>query len=114
MSEGDKVDCASLTVKKVVAINNRQPGPGGPKGSYVIVTVDAPNPGVSASLGKTVPQGFNPNILFLDIEATQADGLHPEVITETEARIDLDAYYEEVVVHCNGEAVGGAKFQDVS
>ena len=110
MSDGAKVSCASIRVKKVVAVNNRQPslGGGGDR-SYVIVEADVGNPGVSLSLRNAGGTGS----LVLDLVGTQAPGLHQQVITERKARIGLDAHHDSVTVRCDGDEVGDARFQDV-
>jgi len=88
-----------LKIKKVIAIENRQPL--GPPSFYAIATVEVPSPGYTATLKKAVPQGINPTILLLRATAKKKPGIWPPVITAVNARFDIKNYkgkYKKVTV----------------
>jgi hypothetical protein len=81
---------SGLKIKKVIAIENRQPL--GPPSFYVIATVQVPSPGYTANLKKAVPQGINPTILILKVATKKKAGIWPPVVTDVEARYDIKNY----------------------
>jgi hypothetical protein len=63
----------------------------------------APNPGYKAELRPKTPQGFNPEILLLEVILTQQEGMWPQVLTWIECRYDktlsdTSTRYSEVTV----------------
>lgn len=88
-----------LKIKKVIAIENRQPI--GPASFYVVATVQVPSRGYTATLKKAVPQGINPAILLLKATSKKKLGIWPPVITDVDARFDIKNYkgkYKQVTV----------------
>ena len=51
-----------------------------PRSLHVMGVVSVPNPGVIASLKRAVPEGFNPQILILDLDFEQLPGIWPQVV----------------------------------
>src|ERR1051325_5379089 len=90
---------SGLKIKKVIAIENRQPP--GPASFYAVATVQVPSPGYTATLTKAVPQGINPAILLLKVTTKKKPGFWPPVITDVDARYDIKNYkgkYKKVTV----------------
>jgi len=85
-----KAAASRLKIKKVIAIENRQPL--GPPRFYVIATVQVPSPGYTATLKKAVPQGINPAILILTVVTKKKPGIWPPVVTDVQARYDIKNY----------------------
>ena len=81
---------SGLKIKKVIAIENRQPP--GPPSFYVVATVQVPSPGYTATLKKAVPQGINPAILILKVVTKKKLGIWPPVVTDVDARYDIKPY----------------------
>jgi hypothetical protein len=81
---------SGLKIKKVIAIENRQPP--GPPSFYVIATVQVPSPGYTATLKKAVPQGIIPTILLLNVVTKKKPGVWPPKITDVDARYDIKNY----------------------
>jgi hypothetical protein len=81
---------SGLKIKKVIAIENRQPP--APPSFYVIATVQVPSPGYTATLKKAVPQGINPAILLLNVVTKKKLGIWPPVVTDVDARYDIKPY----------------------
>lgn len=73
-------------VSNIVAILDKQPPL--PARARVTADVTVANPGVHASLVKAQPQGINPDVLLLRIEAKQSPGFHPQVLTTRSVRYD--------------------------
>lgn len=81
---------SGLKIKKVIAIENRQPP--GPASFYVVATVQVPSPGYTATLKKAVPQGTIPTILLLKVVTKKKLGIWPPVVTDVDARYDIKNY----------------------
>ena len=81
---------SGLKIKKVIAIENRQPP--GPASFYVVATVEVPSKGYTATLKKAVPQGINPAILLLNVVTKKKPGNWPAVVTDVDARYDIRPY----------------------
>lgn len=77
-----------------------------PDDFHVIGGVQVGNPGVVAALTKRHPQGFNPQILILDLSLIQQPGLWPQIVTCAQARYDeivkWDDTYSSVEVYSDG------------
>jgi hypothetical protein len=96
---------SGLKIKKVIAIENRQPP--GPASFYVIATVQVPSPGYTATLKKAVPQGINPAILLLNVVTKKKLGIWPPVVTNVDARFDIKPYkgkFKQVTVLYGSES----------
>jgi hypothetical protein len=75
---------------------------------HVIGEVKVANPGIYAVLRKTVPQGFNPRILLLDLLLIQKPGIWPQQVTCIAVRYDAvitGRGYTEVDVLYNGDLI---------
>jgi len=104
---------SGLKIKKVIAIENRQPP--GPPSFYVVATVQVPSPGYTATLKKAVPQGINPAILILKVVTKKKLGIWPPVVTDVDARYDIKNYkgkFKQVNVFY-GKEKGIAKVETV-
>ncbi len=94
---------------------NAMPGPGQgeEKPFYVTGRVQLPTPGYSVALRPTTPQGFNPQILMLDlvIEPPAPDQMLAQVLTwydvRYEAAVGADPYMQVSILH-GGEIIAGA------
>lgn len=65
---------------------NTMPPP--PDDIHVVGELLVPNPGVDAVLSKAVPQGFNPDILVLNLTFFQKPGFWPQMVSWAQARYD--------------------------
>ena len=104
---------AGLKIKKVIAIENRQPP--GPPSFYVVATVQVPSLGYTATLKKAVPQGIIPTILILNVVTKKKPGVWPPKITDVDARYDIKNYkgkFKQVNVFY-GKEKGIAKVETV-
>ena len=66
------------------------------------------NPGVDVFLFKKVPQGFNPNILLLDLVLVQQPGIWPALETKKNARYEeagTNLGYSSVSVLSEGASI---------
>jgi hypothetical protein len=85
-----KAAASGLKIKKVIAIEDRQPP--APPSFYVVATVQVPSPGYTATLKKAVPQGIIATILILNVVTKKKPGIWPPKITEVDARYDIKNY----------------------
>ena len=93
---------------------NLMPPP--PHDFHVIGEVMVPNPGVKAFLTPTVPQGFNPAILFLDIVLVQQPGYWPQAITWVEAKYEKTVRaksYDSITIFSEGEPIDGSDVEEI-
>jgi len=87
-----------------------------PNDFHVIGDVLVPNLGVKAILRPTVPQGYNPQILFLTLVLVQEPGEWPQVMTWLGVRHDeivREKPYESVTIFGGGEILGSADVEEV-
>lgn len=111
--EGQCLPCVSADTRDWYAWNDLQP----PIPDYFHITgeVFVPNPGVDPLLVPTVPQGFNPKILLLDLYLCQKPGIWPQVMVWKPVRYTrkiIDGY-ESVEILCDGERIASVKVEDI-
>lgn len=73
---------------------------------YVTGQVEAPTPGWTVKLVRAQPQGINPLILILELQATQPTGQVNQVVTRMDVRYDEDPAkedYTNVTIRYEGE-----------
>src|SRR5688572_30073920 len=107
---------AKVKTRKWYAWLNMEPPP--PDDLHAIGEVRVANPGVEAYLTYHTPQGFNPNILLLDLHLVQRPGFWPQVLTWVQARYDrtlhpTEARYTNVTVLYGGAAVASMKVKQI-
>lgn len=79
--------------------------------------VTVPNPGVLVSLRRSVPQGFNPAILLLDLETVQLPGIWPTVLMTKHVAYDEVPYFDDhthVTIRYGGGASTTVQVKKVS
>lgn len=83
--------------------------PGAPPKLIMIGDARVPTSGWHARLTKRSPQGINPKMLILDVNAQEPGGEAPEVITTIPLRYEesppQDEYGQVMVAHGKGEIV---------
>ncbi|WP_457797581.1 hypothetical protein [Methylocystis sp. S23] len=89
-----------------------------PDDFHVIGKVLVGNPGILAQLCYKEPQGFNPNILLLDLHLVQQPGMWQQVMTWTTARYDdiigpNGPIYEEVEIFSDNVSVARVKVDKI-
>jgi hypothetical protein len=104
--------CHGGNVHDWEAWNNVMPGSG--KSFHLIGKVTVNTGGWKAELVKRAPQGFNPQILMLDLKVTPPDGIVTQVITELDVRYtETGVKYKQAQVFCNGDAIALLEVKDV-
>lgn len=78
-----------------------------PDDFHVVGEVFLSNAGVKANICMREPQGFNPNILLLDLHLVQESGMWPQVMTWKQIRYDKillpeGTRYEKVEMFLDG------------
>ncbi|MFA4973033.1 MAG: hypothetical protein WC683_10485 [bacterium] len=86
------------------AWENTMPGPGSQKSLHVLGLVMMPTPGYVLKLVKAQPQGFNPNVLILDLAITRPSGLVTQVLTLT--RVEFEEASERLYSHVHIRPIG--------
>ncbi len=87
-----------------------------PNDFHVIGDVLVPNLGVKAILRQTVPQGYNPRILFLTLVLVQEPGDWPQVMTWLGVRYDeivREKPYDSVTIFGGEGILGSADVEEV-
>jgi hypothetical protein len=83
--------------------------PGGPPKLVMVGDVRVPTDGWQARLTKRSPQGINPKILILDVDAERPAGAAQEEITTIPLRYEesppQDEYGQVMIATCRGEIV---------
>jgi len=91
--------------------------PPNPNGFHVTGSILVPHPGVKASLKDSVPQGFNPKILLLDLIVEAIPGYWPAVMTWINVRRD-EVFegngYDSIQIFLKGQSIGGADVEIIS
>jgi hypothetical protein len=103
--------CNGGNVHDLEAWNNVMPGSG--KAFHLIGKVTVNTGGWKAELVKRAPQGFNPQILMLDLKVTPPEGMVTQVITELEVRFsETGTTYKQAHVFCNGNSIALLEVKD--
>lgn len=98
--------CGVMNHESWAAWNDLRPPP--PNAVHVVGSVQVTNPGIDVKLTKTIPQGFNPQILLLDLELTQKPGMWPQVLTWKQVRYEsllADAKFTHSEISCGTQVL---------
>ena len=87
--------------------------PGSEKAAHVIGKVSVNTGGWKAELVKRSPQGFNPQILMLDLKVTPPNGPAAQVLTELPVHyIEMGATFKQAQIFCEGKEIANLPVKD--
>jgi hypothetical protein len=93
---------AQLDCKWKAIQNELPPGPG-----TLTVTGECttPTPGYEITLKEAAPQGFNHQILLLEMEVTPPKGIHPQHVTTTSTKFETKTSHKYTEVDIDHGAI---------
>jgi hypothetical protein len=111
--KGSCLPCKNTKTREWYAWNDLRP----PHPDYFHITGEiwVANPGVSAFLTPTEPQGINPTILMLDLYLCQQPGFWAQVLLWKPVRFEkkIAAGYSEAHIMCGGAVVAAVPVNTV-